>query len=81
MLPTPPSGRSIAAAEPSPVLDVAAILVAAPFALVIDRVILRFMYTKDEVVILLDTYALILILEDVVKLIWGVNPYFMKFAV
>src|SRR5437868_1650602 len=59
------------------VLVVAAILVAAPFALVIERVILRFMYTKEEVVILLATYALFLILEDVVKLIWGVNPYFI----
>src|SRR5918911_1082267 len=59
------------------VLVVAAILVAAPFALLIERVILRFMYTKEEVVILLATYALFLILEDVIKLIWGVNPYFI----
>ena len=32
---------------------------------------------KDEVVILLVTYALFLILEDVIKLVWGVNPYFI----
>ncbi len=38
---------------------------------------LRFMYAKDEVVIMLITYALFLILEDVIKLIWGVNPYFI----
>ena len=59
------------------VLVVAAILVAAPFAILIERVILRFMYTKDEVVILLATYALFLVLEDVIKLIWGVDPYFI----
>src|SRR5256885_3044090 len=59
------------------VLVVAAILVATPFALLIERVILRLMYTKEEVVILLATYALFLILEDVIKLIWGVNPYFI----
>ena len=43
------------------VLVVAAIVVAAPFA----------------IAILLITYALFLILEDVIKLIWGVNPYFI----
>src|SRR5207237_6814999 len=59
------------------VLIVAAIVVAAPFALFIERVILRPLYARDEVVILLVTYALFLILEDVVKLIWGVNPYFI----
>jgi branched-chain amino acid transport system permease protein len=59
------------------VLVVAAILVAAPFAILIERAILRPLYARDEVVILLVTYALFLILEDVVKLIWGVNPYFI----
>lgn len=49
-------------------------LVVAPL---IERGILRFMYVKDEVVILLITYALFLILEDVIKLVWGVNPYFI----
>src|SRR5437763_13756673 len=59
------------------VLVLAAIAVGAPFATVIERVILRTMYTRNEVVILLVTYALFLILEDVIKLIWGVNPYFI----
>ena len=59
------------------VLLVAAVLVTLAFAPAIERGILRFMYAKDEVVILLITYALFLILEDVIKLIWGVNPYFI----
>src|SRR5467141_888439 len=59
------------------VLVVAAIVVAAPFAVFIERAILRYLYVRDEVVILLVTYALFLILEDVVKLIWGVNPYYI----
>src|SRR5947209_4722049 len=54
-----------------------ALLVAIIVAPLIERGILRFMYAKDEVVILLITYALFLILEDVIKLIWGVNPYFV----
>jgi branched-chain amino acid transport system permease protein len=59
------------------VLLVAAILITLVFAPAIERLILRYMYAKDEVVILLITYALFLILEDVIKLIWGVNPYFI----
>ncbi len=54
-----------------------ALLVSVIVAPLIERGILRFMYAKDEVVILLITYALFLILEDVIKLIWGVNPYFI----
>lgn len=59
------------------VLLVAAALVTLVFAPVIERGILRFMYARDEVVILLITYALFLVLEDTIKLIWGVNPYFV----
>ena len=59
------------------VLFGAAILITLVFAPLIERGILRFMYAKDEGVILLITYALFLILEDVIKLIWGVNPYFI----
>jgi branched-chain amino acid transport system permease protein len=55
----------------------AAVLVTVIVAPLIERGILRFMYAKDEVVILLITYALFLIFEDVIKLIWGVNPYFV----
>lgn len=59
------------------VIFVSAILVTLAVAPFIERAILRFMYAKDEVVILLITYALFLILEDVIKLVWGVNPYFI----
>ncbi|MFY9137287.1 branched-chain amino acid ABC transporter permease [Zwartia sp.] len=43
----------------------------------VERLILRYQYEKDEVVILLITYAIFLVLEDVLKLIWGVDPYFI----
>ncbi|HEX7220080.1 MAG TPA: branched-chain amino acid ABC transporter permease [Burkholderiales bacterium] len=59
------------------VLFGAALAVTLVVAPLIERAILRFMYAKDEVVILLITYALFLILEDVIKLVWGVNPYFI----
>ena len=59
------------------VLLAAALLVSVAVAPLIERGILRFMYAKDEVVILLITYALFLVLEDVIKLVWGVNPYYI----
>ncbi|MBE0625911.1 MAG: branched-chain amino acid ABC transporter permease [Burkholderiales bacterium] len=76
------TGAWIAAGYP-PMLSYAvllgsAIIITLVFAPLIERGILRFMYAKDEVVILLITYALFLILEDVIKLIWGVDPYFVS---
>ena len=44
--------------------------------LIIERGLLRFMYGRDEVLMVIITYALLLILEDTMKMIWGVNPYF-----
>ena len=44
--------------------------------LLIERGLLRSMYGRDEIVLVLVTYAVFLILEDVIKLIWGVDPYF-----
>lgn len=44
--------------------------------LLIERGFLRFMYGRDEVVMILVTYGILLILEDAIKLLWGVDPYF-----
>lgn len=58
------------------ILPVAAVIVGAFFGLLIERGILRFMYGRDEVLMVLVTYAVFLVLEDVIKLVWGVDPYF-----
>ncbi len=50
-------------------------LVAGP---VIERGLLRFTYGRDEVVMVLVTYALFLVLEDAMKLVWGVEAYFVS---
>jgi branched-chain amino acid transport system permease protein len=42
---------------------------------VIERGLLRFMYGRDEIVLVLVTYSIFLILEDVIKLVWGVESY------
>lgn len=44
--------------------------------LLVERGLLRFLQGKDEILMVIVTYALMLILEDVVKLVWGVDPYF-----
>jgi branched-chain amino acid transport system permease protein len=59
------------------VLAGSAIAVALVVAPVIERGLLRLMYARDEVVIMLITYALFLIFEDVIKLVWGTDPYFI----
>lgn len=42
---------------------------------VLERGILRLVYGRDEVVVVLVTYAVFLILEDVIVLIWGPGSY------
>lgn len=58
-------------------LVAAAVGVAAMLAPIAERGLLRMFYGRDEVLLVLVTYALFLILEDVTKLIWGVNPYYV----
>ncbi|HWA12428.1 MAG TPA: branched-chain amino acid ABC transporter permease [Burkholderiales bacterium] len=55
----------------------AAVLVGLVAGPVIERGLLRFMYGKDEIVLVLVTYAVFLILEDMIKLVWGVDPLFL----
>src|SRR5437870_8074719 len=54
----------------------AAAFIAAAVGLMLERGLLKMFYGRDEVVLLLVTYAVFLILEDVTKLIWGVNPIY-----
>ena len=56
-------------------LPLAAVLVGLAAGPLIERGLLRFMYGKDEIVLVLVTYAVLLILEDVIKLVWGVESY------
>lgn len=60
------------------ILALSAIIVGLLSGPLIERGLLRFMYGKDESLLLIMTFALSLILEDVIKLIWGVDPYFIS---
>jgi branched-chain amino acid transport system permease protein len=52
-----------------------AIAVGLLLGVVLERGVLRFVYGRDEVVVVLVTYAVFLILEDVIVLIWGPRSY------
>lgn len=56
-------------------LLLAAVIVGLVLGPLIERLLLRRVHTTDEVVGLLTTFALFLILEDVMRLIWGITPY------
>ncbi|GAC1342125.1 MAG: branched-chain amino acid ABC transporter permease [Myxococcales bacterium] len=59
-------------------LLIASALVGLVVGPLLERGLLRFLYGKDETVLVLATYAVFLILEDAIKLIWGVDPYFIS---
>lgn len=58
------------------ILATCALLIGAISGLLIERGILRLMYGRDEILMLIVTFAILLILEDVMKLLWGTTPYF-----
>jgi branched-chain amino acid transport system permease protein len=57
---------------------VAALAVAALVAPLVERSLLRFFYGRDEVLLVLVTYAMFLMMEDLTKLIWGANPFYVS---
>lgn len=74
-------GAAIAAAGLPPALALPALLLAsavvgALLGPLVERLILARIYDKEQVLQLLVTFALFMILEDLQKLIWGVQPIF-----
>ncbi|GAB4274738.1 MAG: branched-chain amino acid ABC transporter permease [Deferrisomatales bacterium] len=65
----PPAGSFL-------LLPLAAVAMGVVWGLLIERGVLRFLYGRDEVVMVLVTYAIFLVLEDTIKLLWGTDPYF-----
>jgi branched-chain amino acid transport system permease protein len=59
------------------VMVLAALAVALVITPVLERGLLKHFYHRDEVIGVLVTYGVFLILEDVIKLIWGVEPLFV----
>lgn len=53
-----------------------ALAVGIVLGLLIERIVLRRLYGHEEILIVLATFGVFLILEDLILLIFGVNPYF-----
>ena len=66
-------GSGLPAAGSFAMLLLAAVLVGCVAGALLERGLLQWMYGKDEVVLVLITYAVFLIMEDVIKLVWGVD--------
>ena len=54
----------------------AALIIGVFFGIVLERGLLRFLYHRDEHIIVLATFAMFLVLEDVLMMIWGTDPYY-----
>lgn len=58
------------------IIIVAAIAVGLLLGYVIEQFLLRHMYHRDEVLIVLATFGLFLVLEDIILIAFGTDPYF-----
>lgn len=58
------------------IIFAAALAVGLVLGFILERGLLRFMYDRDEVVIVLATFGTFLVLEDLILMVFGVNPYF-----
>lgn len=57
-------------------LLIAPIIVGVVLGLILERGLLRHFYDREQHIIVLATFAAFLMLEDVMILIWGFDPYF-----
>ena len=58
------------------IIILAAILVGLVLGFIIEQGILKYMYHRDEVLIVLATFGLFLVLEDIILIAFGTDPYF-----
>ena len=58
------------------IIIAAAIVVGVILGFIIEQGILKYMYHRDEVLIVLATFGLFLVLEDIILIAFGTDPYF-----
>lgn len=58
---------------------VAAAVVLALLALIVERLLLRHLYRRDHLMQLLFTFALVLLLGDLIKMIWGTDQHSISY--
>ena len=57
------------------IIFLSAVFLGIIFGIIIERGLLKFLYERDEHIVVLATFAAFLVLEDVILLIWGTDPY------
>tara|TARA_Y100001970_G_C14244337_1_gene867005 strand:+ start:69 stop:971 length:903 start_codon:yes stop_codon:yes gene_type:complete len=57
------------------IILVSAIFLGVVLGIIIERGLLKFLYDRDEHIVVLATFAAFLVLEDAILLIWGTDPY------
>jgi branched-chain amino acid transport system permease protein len=67
--------RGLPAAGGYLLLVLAAVIAGVVIGLALERGLLRFVYGRDDILVVLVTYAVFLILENLVLQIWGVDIY------
>jgi branched-chain amino acid transport system permease protein len=63
-----------------PLMIAGTFVVAAVVGLLIERIFIARFYGRDEILLLLVTYAMFLAIEDVTKIIWGTSPKYLTGA-
>ncbi len=58
------------------IIVAAAIIVGVILGFIIEQGILKYMYQRDEVLIVLATFGIFLVLEDIILIAFGTDPYF-----
>ena len=58
------------------IIIAAAVVVGVILGFIIEQGILKYMYHRDEVLIVLATFGLFLVLEDIILIAFGTDPYF-----
>jgi branched-chain amino acid transport system permease protein len=54
----------------------AAVIIGLVMGVLVERGLLKYLYGRDEHIVVLATFAAFLALEDVILLIWGRDPYY-----
>ena len=57
------------------IIFVSAAIIGVILGVIIERGLLKYLYGRDEHIVVLATFAAFLVLEDVIQLIWGTSAY------
>jgi len=60
------------------ILPLAAVIIGSVFGTLMETTLMQRIYTKDPILQLLVTFSAFMIFEDLQRLVWGTQPYFVS---